>query len=224
MKHFLPVLFLAAALSACGSAPNFSAPDVFAADDENAPSILRAAKGENVELILHPVPVWDEFGASSSAITIESDGGKYAARPRKTGFLEKPYARAGLFWNSRLEYVLLPIVIVGPPADIRGAEIQAGANRAILRRADDNFTFTPARQSGEDGRISSAVFQMKIKTLRAIAAADTAQIVVNTSRGVLKLGLDVAADNSSPSDYRRNARALFAQFSAKIAAEQRTNG
>ncbi|MGI9297577.1 MAG: hypothetical protein ACR2QC_06740 [Gammaproteobacteria bacterium] len=222
---FFAIFLAAGALSACGGLSRLGEAagglPQFGADDGDAPAIQRNAKDGDVELILHPIAVWDETGVSPSA-KISADGREFMARPRDTGFLERPFARAGLFWHSRLDHIFMPVVVLGPPAEIRKVEIHAGGNRAQLRRAPDSFKFTPA-QAGGSQKISSAVFELKPRTLRAVSAADTARLIVSTNRGVLNLGLDVVGGDS-PEDFRRNARILFAQFAEKMAAEKKAGG
>ena len=216
----LVALFLATgALSACdfrdiGNLNINSAPS---SGDKKLPVIQRNAQDGNVELVLHPVLVWDEDGASPPK-TVASKGRKFIVRHRRASFLEKPYARAGLFWHSRLDYIFMPIVVLEAETEIRQVEIRAGANRANLRPAKDDFKFTPARTTG-GGEVSAAVFELKPKTLRAISGAEEVRLIINTNHGVLNLGLDVVSGNS-PDDYRRNARTLFADFAAQMAAEQ----
>lgn len=214
---FLGVFLAAGGLSACGglSLDDAKFPK-FGAGGDDAPAIQRNAGGGDVELILNPVPVWDETGVSPSA-KVSADGREFLVRPRETGVFEPPFARAGLFWHSRLDNIFMPVVVLGPPAKIRKVEIRAGSSRALLRRAPESFKFTPA-QTGK-GKISSAVFELKPKMLRAVSASDTVHLIVSTDRGVLNLGLDVVGGDS-PDDYRRNARVLFAQFAEKMAAEQ----
>ena len=223
MKFVAALLLSAGALSACGSAPQFADFKVpqFGGGGGEAPEIQRNAKDGDVELVLHPLSVWDEIGVSDSE-TIAADGREFLARRRGTSLWEKPFARAGLFWHSRVEHIFMPLVVLGPPAEIRKVEIRAGGSRALLRRAR-NFEFTPARRSSDAGKVSSAVFEMKPETLRAVAASDTARLVVSTDRGILNLGLDVVAGDSAD-DYRRNARVAFARFAAKIAAEEKAGG
>lgn len=222
-------LCLAGGLSACSNIPQlaelgeiempqFGEIKLLQFGAKDAPSIQRVASGDNVELILHPVAVWDETGAAPP-VKVSADGREFMARQRTTSFLEKSFARAGLFWDSRLTHIFMPIVVLGPPVDIRRVEVFAGGNQALLRRANSNFKFAPSQSSLDKDEISSAVFEMKSGTLRAVAAADTARLVIHTNRGILNLGLDVVVGDS-PDDYQRNARVLFAQFAEKMTAEK----
>ncbi len=210
-RLFLAVL-LAGVLSSCGG--ELPLGDLGAQFGGGAaPEILQKEDGENVELVLHPVPVWDEHGAANSQ-TINIDGREIFVRVRDGDFLERPYVRAGLFWHSRKEEIFVPVVVLGPSVEIRKVEVRAGGSYSQLRRAR-NFNFTPAKSKWEK-RISSAAFEMKPAMLRAIAGEKTARLTVKTNRGDLYLGLDVAG-GASESEVRGNARYMFARFADKIA-------
>ncbi|MGI9306511.1 MAG: hypothetical protein ACR2P5_04320 [Gammaproteobacteria bacterium] len=214
----VPLAFLLAGalLSSCGGelaqlGGKFGA----GAGAEKAPEIRLRGSGGNMEMILHPVAVWDEKDVAAPH-KVEIGGREVFVRLRGGDFWDKPFVRAGLFWNARRENIYLPVAVFGPPVDIRGLEIRAGNSRATLRRAGDEFNYTPAG-SWDSAETSSAAFELKPKMLRAVAAADFAQLIIKTNRGNLHLGLDVVGDDSEES-VRRNARYLFALFAEKMAA------
>ena len=181
--------------------------------------IERRQTQDGVELVLQPVDVWDTQ-KTVEHMTVFIDGAPFKARQRASGFLEKPYVRAGLFWSSRAEKVFLPVMVTGPKVDIRSVEIRAGGDFARLRLAR-NFTFTPAISPEELKKVSFAAFEMNPGTLRAIANADTARMTINTNRGALHMGLDVVGKRSEE-DVSRNARVLFARFAGQMAAQMAT--
>lgn len=206
----IPFLF-AGGLSACGGELPLGELGAQFGGGE-APQVQKNEDGENVEMILHPVAVWDEQKTTPSQ-PVNIDGREVFVRFRKNDFLERPFVRVGLFWHSRKEKVFVPIVVLGPPVKIRAVEVRAGGNFALLRRAE-NFNFTPA-QSKWDGEISSAAFEMKPSMLRAIADEKTAYMRIKTNRGDLHLGLDVAGGGEA--EVRGNARYLFMQFADQMA-------
>ena len=208
-RLFFAVLF-AGVLSSCGG--GLPSGGLGAQLGGAPPQIHKNEDGENVELVLNPVPVWDETNAADSK-TVEVGGREVFARVRQGNFLERPFAKAGLFWHSRKEEIFVPVVVLGPPVKINGVEVRAGGNFSTLRRAK-NFKFTPAQSKWE--KVSSAAFEMKPSVLRAVAGEKTARMTVKTNRGNLHLGLDVVGEDSEAA-VRRSARYMFAQFAGKIA-------
>ncbi len=215
MKTYLVLSFFVLLLSSCGG--NLSQFGVTTVGND-ATTIEKREKDGDVELILHPVAVWDERGAAESE-TINVDGKDIQVRVRKKDIFEKSFVKMGLFWHSRGKNIFVPVSVSGPSVEIRQLEIYAGGNFSVLKRAK-NFNYTPGKSKFNSDKISFAAFEMKPSLLAALVKADTVEAVIKTSRGNLKLGLDVVAGDSI-SDARINARRLFSVFADKIAANKR---
>ncbi|MDM5147213.1 hypothetical protein NQX30_02320 [Candidatus Persebacteraceae bacterium Df01] len=172
----------------------------------------------DVELVLDPVNVWYEKNTSES-VQVEVDGRAFYVRKRHSGgVFEQAWAQAGLFWHSRGKKVFLTIVTFGPKVTIHEVSIWAGKNYGLLSKAR-NFQFTPGISKLDTRETSSAAFEMNSSLLQAVADAETAQMVIKTSRGNLKMGLDVMSGDTE-ADLRRSARYLFTSFADKVKAAQ----
>lgn len=203
-------------MSGCAGNLPFDAPANGEAATSVEPGAIERRQTEGaVELVLQPVDVWDTQKVVSP-MTVYVDGAPFKARQRSSGFLEKPYVRAGLFWSSRAEHVFLPVMVMGPTVEINNVEIHTDSNFSQLRKAR-NFSFKPADIKEAD-KVSFASFEMRPETLRAVANADIARMTINTSRGALHMGLDVVGGRSEK-DVSHNARVLFARFAGQMAAE-----
>ena len=122
-------------LSACGGGAAFSGAKTAA--------IEKRDNGKDVELILHPVPVWDGGGAVSQTVALDG-GGDIVVRVRSTGILDRAYVRMGLFWHSRREIIFVPVEVLGPPAKLRaGADCRRRPCRGAATA--QGFHFAPGR-------------------------------------------------------------------------------
>ena len=213
-KHqlFLVILFTGV-LSACGSGSPFAQ----LTSGNNTPTIEQTLEGEYSQLILSPIEVWDEQNVTAPELT-NVNGYEIFVRRRETHVFEKPYVRAGLFWNSRLPHAFLPIVVLGPKADINGVSVRAGKIYQSLRPAR-NFSFTPTKSKWETQPLSSATFEIEPALLRAIADEKTAQLTIKTNRGTLRVGLDVVSIIDTLG-IDNNARVWFAQFMDRMTEAQ----
>ncbi|WOV91921.1 MAG: hypothetical protein R1F54_04650 [Candidatus Zeuxoniibacter abyssi] len=202
-------LLTATLLSACGeqlSGLDLSGLSVGKADQE-----IKQFDGDggDVELRLDPVDVWDDI--KTEPVKVEIDGRELYVRKRPGGTFEHAWVRMGLFWHSKTDYVYVPIVVLGPPVEIRELRVDAGPSFALLKKAE-NFHFEPGSRifDGKKEK-SSAVFIMSINMLSLIASSKTARLSVKTNRGNLNVGLGVVVGNSI-NNLRGNAKNLIAQF------------
>lgn len=215
---WIPALML---VSGCGNVPSgdLNLSQLGSGLGAEPSAIQRRQNETDVELILDPVPVWDEVGVSPPK-TFSVDGTDVSSRLREKKFLERPFARAGLFWHSRQDHAFLPLVVLGPPVTIKKVEAETQHKKALLRKAR-GFQFTPAK-TGLDGKISSAAFEIKLGILEALATAETAHLIVHTNRGIMRLGLDVVVEASDDA-LRNNARVLFARFAEQMSDYRKEN-
>ena len=192
LRAALPILLILAAamLSACGGGAAFSGAKTAA--------IEKRDNGKDVELILHPVPVWDGGGAVSQTVALDG-GGDIVVRVRSTSILDRAYVRMGLFWHSRREIIFVPVEVLGPPAKLRRVRIVAGDHVAVLQPAQ-GFHFAPGRPRVKllgGKKPSTAAFEMTPETLAAIASSARAEAVIETNRGNLAVALDAATGESA---------------------------
>lgn len=181
--------------------------------DLDGPEVTMREKGGNIELILQPVPVWEDIKAQTVEVPVSGKG--VYVRPRDGSTWEKPYARVGLFWNSQDGKVIMPVVIEQKRAiRIRSAELYAGNHSATLRIAP-NFKFKPG---GNLNLVAShESFHLPFDMLKAVSESRTAQLVLKTHRGDLPLGLDVV-NNADPKDAYGTARYQFYLFTREVVA------
>ncbi len=212
MKNIFNILVLLLAtilLSAC--AEQFAELNLNVGGGE--PDVLiKRFDGENndVELRLDPVYVWDNINVESEKVKV--DGRELYVRKRPSGgIFERAWVRLGVFWHSKTDYVFIPIVVLGSPVEIRGLLINSGQSRASLKKAD-NIKFKPgSKMFDSDNKKSSAVFKMSLKVFKTITSAKKTQVVIQTNRGNLAVGLDVVTGDSTD-DLRTNAKNLIVQF------------
>ena len=217
------LLILAAAfmLAGCAGLPampnlNLNLPQ---ASQNKSGAIERSEKDGAVQLILHPVPVWDDKGASEP-VSAKVDGRSVYVRKRRGGAFEQPWVKMGLLWNSSVEEVYIPVVVFGPPVDIRWLEFhREGGGRQKLDKAR-NVSFTPGVNFWERNRkMSSGVFSAPLEVLDDMVSSKVSRVAVNTNRGYLYVDLG-ALSGDSPSATRQNAKVLFSQFNEMRAASQ----
>ena len=167
-----------------------------------------------MELILHPVPVWDGGGAVSQTVALDG-GGDIVVRVRSTSILDRAYVRMGLFWHSRREIIFVPVEVLGPPA-----KTAAGADcpRATMSRCCNRrraFILPPAVRAlnyWAEKKPSTAAFEMTPETLAAIATAARAEAVIETNRGNLAVALDAATGDVGRRRRRRAPSGNLACF------------
>ncbi len=201
---------IAAALSGCGeltSAANFNFADPFA----GVPKIERAEKDGSVELVLYPVAVWDEKGATEP-VRVDVGGENVYLRKAQRSPLARPWVKMGLLWNSRGDGVYVPVVVFGPPADIYGLEFAGEGGREKLEKAR-NVSFEPGGDDfwGGGRRQSSAVFRIGANALESFLASPLSRVVVRTNRGALILDLGALGGDTEAAT-RANAKVMFSRF------------
>ena len=205
----MTTLLTAMLLSACGA--QISGFDLSSLSvGKTAQEIKRFDGGSgDVELRLDPVDVWEDI--KTEPVKVEIDGRELYVRKRPGGTFESAWVRMGLLWNSKTNYAYVPIVVLGPPVEIREIRVDAGPSFALLKKAE-NFHFKPGSRifDGKKEK-SSAVFIMPISVLSLIASSKTARLSVKTNRGNLNVGLGVVAGDSI-NNLRGNAKNLIAQF------------
>ncbi len=167
-----------------------------------------------MELILYPVAVWGEAGASSPVI-IKAGGREVYVRKRRGKWLARPRVKMGLFWNSRGDDVYLLVAVSGPPANIRAVEVHYDGGARELAGAD-NVRFHPGRNiwDGGDGK-TPAAFAVSPEVFVDMLKSGESRVLVRTGGGVLELDLGALRRDSSTA-MRHNAKVLFWQFYDKM--------
>lgn len=160
------------------------------------------------ELILEPVDVWGVDGTTASG-TGTIDGKDFAFVHRPADSSEPAWVRLGLFWQSPMQHIIMPVVVLGPPAEIHALYLRTNSGREFLTRAE-NFHFTPAQRTF-DRSLSSAAYTLTPSQLSLLIDHPQIIIGVRTNRGVLHVSPAVVSEMGE-SAWRNSARYHFALF------------
>ena len=181
-------------------------------------AIEQRQNGSEIELVLSPISVWDDSNTAEESVEVLIDKRPVKIRMRKKDFIEQPYVRIGLLWNSRLDKIYVPVVFFGDGlTDIRRMEIYTDKGFSVLGKADKDVKFNYKNSSLSGGKVFTKVFEMKPHILNSMMDSNTVKIVIKTSRGNLNLGLDIVTD-ASPQTVEQNARYLFTTFANRMAS------
>lgn len=176
----------------------------------NKPTPLSIAEDEqgNTELIVEPLDMWDWNPAlRSEQVEVEGEQLYFALRP--IGPLDQAWVRGGLFWHSKMDKVMMPIVVLGPPVEMQKMYLEFDGKKQFLSKPKD-FKFTAGKRA-LDKHLSSGTFALTPAQLRALVESENIVLGVWTNRGILRVSPH-AVPSMDAGEWKKSARYHFAQF------------
>ncbi len=175
----------------------------------------------DIEIKMQPVDVWDEKGSGNiKAYNVNEK--PYFFRLKDVKITDQAWVRVGLYWQTKLNKVALPIVILGPPVSIKKIQFVLDKNKRITPKKLKTFSFTPVEKLF-DKNLSSDSFEISKNNLKQIVEAKNITLIVSTTRGNLVVNLAVVTSDDEKT-LQNSVKYLFTDFYNRMSAVLSQNG